>query len=657
MPAVLLEGQEAHQAGQWREARQRYTTFLKEQEHGSFSEGTAFLVAALPAPDDEPDKAFLKQIERLQRLHHDHPTSPYAPWALCMMGDLYWQAGWSSEAKGVFEEFLKTYPKHPLAGGVMIEAGRSYLENRQYLEAALIYRRVMEEPKWDAHRMKGALGLANATALSKAWKQAMYWFQVVEAECPELIRQSPEALLNYGETQRAKGQSAQARQQYLTAINLYPHSPESGKSLIRISDDLFQAGQDYPGLWFADQANQQFQGQEAGRRGRAALVRWVVSFLREGHSKEDWVQVYQRLDDLEVYLSMSWDYVLETSRLLSQAPEVDLAEESIMWMGHAYEQLGDREEAIQAFARLAVNGTVPAIREEGESRLHELLDASMQAFSRQQDWVSLLKFYTEHRQAFHLVPADREQVLQVAQAYQAVALPEQALKWYDQLLEEHPQLSFREEIMFRKIGLADALKHSERLQKFGSDYLHEFPQGKWRGTVSTLLGMDAVRGQQFDKAIAYFSAALDQLEDPEGKRFVLRQRAKAYHAMGKMDQAQRDIQTLVVGKSPHIHDVMQLGDVFFEQGNYAEAASLYQQVRDREVSPGLQAWATYRLGLSFERMGKYREGAVLLKSIRALDVKPPDVEHSIRLAAGAVLEEFSLQPKSWEGIDRGVTQP
>lgn len=656
MPTVLIEGQKAQQAGQWAEARQQFTTFLTEHEEGSFSEGITFLLAALPDPTNDPGMEFLKQIERLQHARHEHPKSPYAPWALCMMGDLYWSVGWYSEANGLFEEFLKTYPESPLAGGVMIEAGRGYLENRQFLEAALIYRRVIQEPKWEPHRMKAALGLANATALSSAWKQASYWYQVVEAERPELLRQSPESLLNFGETQRAKGQTAQARMKYLTAINLHPRAPQSGKSLIRLSEDMFQAGHEYLGLWFAEQAGRQFPGQEAGRRGQAALMRWAVAFLKNEHSKEDWVEVYRRLDDLEVYLSVSWDHVLESARILSRAPETDLAEESVLWMAYGYEQLEDTREAIKAFAHLAVNGTSSTTREEGQAHLRDLLERSMKMFQSKKDWVGLLKFHAEHQDAFHVLPVNREQVLTVAQAYQAVALPEQALKWYDRLLTDNPQLPFREEIMFRKVGLADELKQHERIQEFGKSYLHDFPKGKWGGTVLTLLGIDAVRNKHFEEAIAHFTGALEHLEDPEGKRFVLRSRGRTYQAMNQMEQAQLDYEVLVKHDPPLINDMVRLGDVLFDQGDYADAVPVYQHVRDREVSPAVNAWVTYRLGLTFDRMGNVREGETLLKSVREQDVKHPDVEHSIGLAAGAVLEEFSLQAQSREVNDRGSNQ-
>ena len=142
---------------------------------------------------------------------------------------------------------------------------------------------------------------------------------------------------------------------------------------------------------------------------------------------------------------------------------------------------------------------------------------------------------------------------------------------------------------------------------------------------------------------------MGQLEDPEGKRFVLRNRSRAYQAMDLREQAQQDMYALVVGETPDPNDVVQLGDVLFDQGTYAKAAPLYRQVTDRDEFPMLKTWATYRLGLTLDRMGQTAEGQTLLSSVRELEVKAPDVEHSIQLAAGAVLEEFSLQPRTSGG--------
>ena len=154
----------------------------------------------------------------------------------------------------------------------MVEAGTGYLDNHQFLEAALIFRRVMEEPKWERHRLKGALGLADATALSKAWKQAYYWYQVVEADAPELIRQSGRSAYHYGQTERIMGKPTKGLPRFLQTINLQPDQDEAGHALNQISEILLEEGQDYLALWFADQAKQRFPHREPGRRGQAGFA-------------------------------------------------------------------------------------------------------------------------------------------------------------------------------------------------------------------------------------------------------------------------------------------------------------------------------------------------------------------------------------------------
>jgi tetratricopeptide (TPR) repeat protein len=627
MPEIIRHGQEAMQAGHLLEAREMFSTYLNQQEDGVFADGARWAVASLPDPSDEPGKEFLKRIDRLQATKTSAPKSVYAPWALCAMGDVYWEAGWYSEANGIFEEFLRSYPEHPLAGGVMVEAGLGYLKNGQYLEAALVLRRVVEEPKWMAHRLKGALGLADATAMAKAWKQAYYWYRVVEAETPELIRQSGDSSYHYGLAELAVGNPANAISRFLLTVNLHPHRETAGLALNRISEKLLQEGHEFLALWFADRARQQFPDREPGRRGQAALTRWVVSFLSQEHAKEEWDNVYQRLDALDIYLSLSWDHVLETARALSQVPEGDLAEESVLWMGRAYHSLGDVPAAVQAFAHLIVVASSDIRRQEAQDRLSRLLNQHIRSFYDRKAWVTLLKFHADHQQAFHLVPLERERVLMVAQSFQQVNLPSEALHWYDQLLQEYPDGPLREDILV------------------GASYLREFPGGQWRGQVETARGMEALASQRYAEAIQDLSEAIQHVDGIAEQRHVLRNRARAYRALGQMELAIQDLRQVVSIQPAQIADVIRLGDALFDQGEYAEAALLYDQVLGSDAPVALKAWAKYRLAVSLEHMGQYLKAQKLLAEIRQLETGSPELEHTIRSAATAVLDEISLKEK------------
>lgn len=642
MPPVVHEGQKAMEMGSLVEAREIFSTYLLDHDKGIFADGAKWAVASLPDVTEEPGKDFLKQIERLQAMKAEHPDSVYAPWALCMMGQLYWDAAWHSEANALFEEFLGSYPEHPLAGGIMVEAGLGYLKKQQFLEAALILRRVVEEPKWEAHRASGALGLADATAMSKVWSQAYYWYRVVEAEKPELIRKSKHSSYYYGLTEMAVGESGKAIPRFLTTVNLHPRQKIAGQALNRISEKLLQDGHEFLSLWFAEQAKRRFGGQESGRRGQAAQIRWVVAFLSKDHSKEEWAHVYQRLDDLDIYLSVSWDNVVETARMLSQAPEQDVVEESMLWMGRGYLILQDVPAAIQSLRYVALVTTSKAWRQEAQQRLSAVLNQQIHTFYDQQAWVSLLKFHEDHQEAFHVVPLTREHVTMVAQAYQHINLPSKAMQWYDQLLKDHPESPLREEIFAQKVFLAEGQGKSQLVRDAGEIYVREYPQGQWRAEVSTALGMESVGRQDYPQAIQHLSDVLTQTHEKALQRYALRHRALMYQKEWKRELALLDLQQVVALDPLDMANVVRLGDFLFDQGDFADAELLYERVLSSKAPGALKVWAKYRRGLSLDYQGNAADAKKLLAEVRQLHTQAPEFENTIRTAAVAVLDEFSL---------------
>lgn len=645
MPSVVHEGQKAMEIGDFLKARELFSTYLLDHEEGVFAEGAKWAMASLPEASDEPGKEFLKQIDRLQALKGEQPDNVYAPWALCSMGRLYWDAGWHSEANALFEEFLGAYPEHPLAGEVMVEAGMGYLENRQYLEAALVLRRVVEEPRWESSRPRGALGLADATAMSKVWKQAYYWYRVVEAERPQLIRESHLSSYYFGMTELALGHSQQAIPRFLTTVNLHPQQEVAGQALIRLSEEMTKAGHDFLSLWFAEEAKRRFKGKESGRRGQAAQTRWVVKFLSTDHSKDEWEHAYRRLEDLEIFVSVSWDHVVETARMLSQSPEQDLVEESLLWLGRGYLVLNDMSAAIQALKHLVIVATSDTWRQEAQQGLSDILNQQIQALYDRQAWVPLLKFHEDQQEVFNLIPLSRERIRTVAQAYQEINLPSKAMQWYDQLLQGHPESSLREEIFAQKVFLAEDQGQGQFLREAGEVYVREYPQGQWRAEVSTVMGMEALARKDYSGAIQELSDAFLHTHDTSLQRYVLRNRALAYQEQGERDLAVQDLRQ-VVELDPHdMADVVRLGDFFFDQGDFEEAEPRYEQVLLSEAPIALKAWAKYRWGLSLDYQGKPSEAQKLLTEIQQLETRAPEFENTIRAAASAVLDEFSLSGK------------
>ncbi len=647
MPEVVRQGQELMETQQLREARIAFVDYLTHNPEGLFAEGARWALAFLPEETPEPNQEFLQRIKRLQTVRAQHPQSPYAPWALCAIGDIYWNQEWYEEANAHYEEFLDEYPEHPLAGGVMVEAGTGFLENQKYLEAALIFRRVVEEPQWEAFRMRGARGLADATALSRAWKQADYWYQVVEAEGPDLLRRSVRSSYHFGVTELALGNQDKAEIWLLTTINNHPKTSEAGQAWNHLAEHYIDRGHPFLGLWFAEQANLQFSQHEVGRRARAIQNRWVFEFLSQNPTSEQWEHVYRRLEELEIFLSVSWDQGLETARSLSQAPEGDIAEESTLWMGKGYETLGDIPAAIKAYEKVVVLGDSSQWKQDARARLTTILTRQIQDLYNKKSWLKLLKFHSDHQSAFRVIPLERERAMMMAKAFERVDLPAKAIEWYDQLLDQYPNTPLREEILARKVQLAEEQGNHDWMLAFGQAYLSEFSEGQWRGSVETAVGMAALKRKQFDKAITSFSRVLPYLRTPAEQRYVLRHRAMAFRLHGRMNQAQKDFEGLLELKPVHVTDYLRFADFLYDRGDYEEAQPLYETVLSEDSPTALKAWGKYRLGLSLEHMGKYQAAQKVLGELQQLESKPPEFEHTIRAAATAVIEEFSLKQKPW----------
>ena len=94
-------------------AREGFHRYVTENPEGVLAEGARYALASLPDHEDGPGENFLRIIDRLSEERAKNLDSPYAPWALCRIGELYEDAGWSSEALSTFEEFLEVYPNHP----------------------------------------------------------------------------------------------------------------------------------------------------------------------------------------------------------------------------------------------------------------------------------------------------------------------------------------------------------------------------------------------------------------------------------------------------------------------------------------------------------------------------------------------------------------
>ena len=645
-PSEMVEPESfrhAHQAmtsGRLSEARALFLDFLKTNPEGVLADGGHYAVASLPIEEDEPDKKALNVIDRLLEQRRNAPHSPYAPWALCRVGELYQEIGWSEEATGIFEEFLATYPRDPLTGGVLLNAGRSFLQTKKYIEAALIFRRLVEEPRWRHYHLEGAVGLADSTAFSHAWKQAYYWYQVVEAENPRLIRASATSSYHYGLTESQLGHKPGALKWFLITYNLHPQKVEAGHALIQIGEFLQKAQHEMPSLWFFHEAALRFKGHEPGRRGEAALTRWVVSYLASPHSEEERRALYERFDGLEIYLSVSWDGVIESARVLAQSPESELADEAQFWLARGYEETGDEKSALNAYRQLVESARHKIWKTKAEEILVGKLLHEFRGHYEGQAWVKLVQLYDVQKSLISVLPFNGEWTVMLAEAYRHIGLYRPAMKHYDEILAHDPETKLKEDILFWKVVLAHEQGDEQLTRKAANTYATIFPSGKWRSEIALRVGKLDVQLEDYESAVKQFSFALEQSRDPSIRRKAHGERARAFQVLGNVDSAIADYRQMIKEKTATLGIRLSLADLLYEKKQYQDAANEYKPIAEGDAIAEAKTWAQFRLAMCFQETGQQKAAAELLEKVRRLGQDVKELEATIQSAATAVIDEF-----------------
>ncbi|GJL53273.1 MAG: hypothetical protein NPIRA02_04050 [Nitrospirales bacterium] len=639
-PELFRKAQAFMDQGEQIAARKYFLDFLEEQPEGVLAEGAHFAVASLPNPDDAPDAKVLNMIERLFAQRKEHPKSPYAPWALCRVGELFEQMGWAVESNGVFEEFLSTYGEHPLAGGVVVNAGRHFLEKEQYLEASLTFRRLLQNPQWSRYHLEGALGLADATASSNAWDQAYYWYQVVDVEKPELIRASAASSYQYGLSMTQRGDPGQAIHWYLTTYNLHPESIEAGKALLEIGQYLLGHDHDMAALWFFQEASLRFPQREPGRRGQAALTRWAFTYLRTEHSQESWKALYDRLNALEIYVSVSWDGVVESSRVLAQAPEGDVADEAQFWLANGYQKIGDEAGALAAFTQLLLVGQTEPWKTKAREIVHDTVSQVFHAYFQAGQWIELIQYYEREQMLVRALPENLEWMQMLAEAYRQIGLSREAITWYDKMLALKPDNKLRKQVFSRLVAVARESGEAEQIRQIAKRYTQAYPKGPLRDDIWLMLGRLDVDAQDFQHAVTQFSHVIEQSTDEQKRTIARTQRARAYAALQQYDSAIQDYRYLIDHESASIGTRISFADLLYERKRYPEAQILYQGIADSETVVEAKAWAQFRLALCFQETGKRDAAKTLLDRFLKPGQDLKALETTIRAAAIAVLDEY-----------------
>ena len=168
---------------------------------------------------------------------------------------------------------------------------------------------------------------------------------------------------------------------------------------------------------------------------------------------------------------------------------------------------------MEAYGELVISGQHEPWKTQAQEILMGILLREFRTLYKKEKWVELLRFYDKQQLRLSFLPKKQEWMRLLADAYDRIGLSQQALKWYEAILQHPPPIEQHEEMLFQSIRIAHDVQDVTRTRELAEIYLKTYPKGTQSGEVSMILGRLDVDAKRYRESLEHFSNVLDRGRD------------------------------------------------------------------------------------------------------------------------------------------------
>jgi tetratricopeptide (TPR) repeat protein len=538
----LRRGVQLFEGQQFQQALESFTEARRLGTGSAVEEAAVFLGAETQARAGTHAQDIRAAIIALEEARRRYPESPRTAWALWRIGSLHRQLGLDHEALARFEQFVRQQPGiSPLMPFVRLDLADLYTAQGRYAAAARTLRYVREHPPDPDSLGLATVGLGDLSHALGQYRQAREFYEIAEAQWPELVRSRPVSLFGMGDTFLRLRHWPRALQLLNTGYALYPRDPIAALMLVRIADGLKLGGQVQQAKDLYRTAVERHIGTEGELLALLGLGELVEAEAIAGASESEVQQTYGAVIG-------RW----------STRPE---AAEALYHLGQSYQRAGQIELAAASYDDLLQRVDSKPWRAAGRQALETIL-RSLSAIGKT---VEVANLFFRHENLLTTPHVDGPTGLVVAGALARLELIDPAIVLMQASLSARiPPVQHE----YGLVGLAEAYRkkgEQAKLESIWTEYLRKYPNGSWVSDAQ-------------DGLIVAFSRL--------GK---LKEGGQACHARlsGGRDTVHLDIK-------------IACADLFVAGGQPVAAEALYRELLKVDSDDEDAAWASYQIAHALE---------------------------------------------------------
>jgi TolA-binding protein len=454
-----LQFQEAVKAlarGQYAVARSGFDALAALDSTSTLIPPLKAFMAELTLLEDPTDHGRREAITQYRSIIGAYSKNPNAFRAYWRVGDLYTDMGWYQEAIVAYQYALSLDLPHHDADRSLLALGVTLGKMGRWTEAERAFATVRERAMDDRLVVRATFDQANALYVQKRKRDAVPLYDFLFRRWPNLLKQNPDALQQYGDALLEVQELKRACEIDLLLYNLFPSHRYGGMALVRLGDSHGRLDLRTKAEFFYTAARAQYADMAAAVIARIRMARQEQEIAASAGERflEKKVEGMIRGKGLSYLEASTGEEIYKTIALEHQGDI--LGSEALYYLAEHYELQGNPVRGIKVYQDVTRRiGVIPDDPWPQTAGLHltSLLKPQLEMALRDKKDVLAVMLFHSHGHAPEQHYIGTRTLLEVADRHRRLGFSTEAVHLYQTLVKNRKAVAFHEEVL---LGLGES---------------------------------------------------------------------------------------------------------------------------------------------------------------------------------------------------------
>ena len=584
------------------------------------------------------------------------PKSKFYDHALLKLASIYDEIGYGLEARTLYNQGIKTNKKSLYNRAREESLAAMLIKEEKFKEAFVALQLILKKSPNNKEVKAGIFKIANYFFEKKDYKQALKIYKKGIKRWPKELNKKPEINFRMAEIYFSQGNYEKARKHYYNLLNLNPKSKNAHKALNRVGDTYMLQESYQKALAVFDESSKKL-AVKLDKNGKPELDKEKKVVLEESPEtqygkirmadigiRSPQIKVNDIIFDVASYYKPLSTY----EKVFQEAKNEKILAEVTLSRGIAYLLEQNYLKAIEEFKKLFPLGPESRYAQEAERLVKQALIALVDKYSKQNGTLPILYSYSNFARLPIKNIKNPKTLLQVGEAYQAIGMFPEAVKFYEKVKLFDSEKIYKGRIFLNlgKIHLKE--KNFDEALLVSRSFVKNFPRSQRINEAKKLMAQANKGNGNLLGAITMYEELIGLSENTAEIHYLI---AEAKTELKKYAEAAISYQNAIAEydrKERVVHDYIQksyyhLGTSLFKINKFKAAIEAFNSAKELFPENPLKEWADYLLIESYEQQEETDKSKEEIN--RLVDAKNADPILKRATKSSANIQEWEKQLK------------